>query len=84
MRAVLPPPISHLLLCAPLQVITGTDALMALYDAVGMGWAAKLATLPVVEQIIEVLYEVGGVPLIILNGSLSHSLRLPSHAMVWW
>ncbi len=40
------------------QIITGPPALLALYDAVGLGWIAKLAALPVFAVIVDALYAV--------------------------
>lgn len=40
------------------QVITGPPALLAMYDAVGLGWVAKLAALPVFAVVVEALYAV--------------------------
>lgn len=40
------------------QIITGPPALLALYDAVGLGWIAKLAALPVFALVVEALYAV--------------------------
>jgi len=37
-------------------VLRGTDALFALFDAVGLGWATRLAELPIVAKLVDVLY----------------------------
>ena len=55
------------------DVVTGPEALRLLYDTVGLGWASRLAQLPVVSSIVDALYEliskyrlgIGGVDAII-------------------
>ena len=32
-------------------ILTGTDALKALYDTVGLGWAARLGSLPILGEV---------------------------------
>ena len=55
------------------EVVTGPEALRLLYDTVGLGWASRLAQLPVVSSVVDALYEliskyrlgIGGVDAII-------------------
>ncbi|KAG1675367.1 hypothetical protein FOA52_012286 [Chlamydomonas sp. UWO 241] len=37
-------------------VIRGTDALMELFDAVGLGWATRIAEMPIVSKLVDLLY----------------------------
>lgn len=37
-------------------IITGPDALKLLYETVGWGWYSKLASLPLIEKIVEAIY----------------------------
>ena len=39
-------------------IITGPDALRALYGAVGWGWIANVMALPIVDQIVDVFYKI--------------------------
>jgi hypothetical protein len=39
-----------------LQVLIGTDALKALFSEVGLGWATKLADIPLVAWLVDALY----------------------------
>lgn len=55
------------------EVVTGPEALRLLYATVGLGWASRVAQLPVVSSIVDALYEliskyrlgIGGVDAII-------------------
>ena len=55
------------------EIVTGPEALRLLYATVGLGWASKLAQLPVVSSVVDALYEliskyrlgIGGVDAII-------------------
>jgi len=40
------------------SVLTGTEALRAMFSAVGLGWAAALSDLPVFTQIVDAVYDI--------------------------
>ena len=45
-QALIPPSLS-----SPLpQVLHGTDALLRLFDTVGLGWAARISELPIINK----------------------------------
>jgi predicted DCC family thiol-disulfide oxidoreductase YuxK len=39
------------------QVLYGVDALNAMFEAVGLGWATKLGSLPLVSKAVDGLYD---------------------------
>ena len=61
------------------DVVTGPDALKLLYDTVGLGWASRVAALPVVSWFVDRLYDliskyrlgIGGVDAVIAMKRLS-------------
>ena len=61
------------------EVVTGPDALKLLYETVGLGWASRVAALPVVSWVVDCLYDliskyrlgIGGVDAVIAMKRLS-------------
>jgi predicted DCC family thiol-disulfide oxidoreductase YuxK len=61
------------------DVVTGPDALRLLYDTVGLGWASRVAALPLVSWVVDRLYDliskyrlgIGGVDAVIALKRLS-------------
>ena len=58
------------------EIVTGPDALRALYDVVGWGWIARAMQLPVVEQFVEVLYKIIAKYRLPLSGTLTAMRRV--------
>lgn len=40
-----------------LQVLMGTDALRVLFNTVGLGWAVDLMEVPIINKLVDWLYE---------------------------
>jgi hypothetical protein len=51
-------------------VLLGTDALRALFDTVGLGWAVRLSEVPLFAKLLEVVYDFLSANRIVLGGAL--------------
>lgn len=51
-------------------MLLGTDALRALFDTVGLGWAVRLSEVPLFAKLLEVVYDFLSANRIVLGGAL--------------